>query len=289
MKNSLWTLLFASQLAFIGCSTEDFDQQSENQSPAFQERASTTQNSNTFFGDPSGSRTDSQNNLFMEKTGYSLSYNRSKAHSNWVAWHLDTSNFGSTPRQDDFRSDTSLPSTYYRATGSEYSGTGFDKGHLCPSADRTTSISRNSETFLMTNIFPQAPKNNQTTWGGLEDYTRTLVNQGKEVYIYAGTYGTGGSGSNGGTTNTIGSGNINVPARCWKVILVLDNGGSDITRVSSTTRVIAVNMPNTHVINSDWKTYRVSVDSLEQLLGYDFFTKVSTTIQSSIESRVDNL
>jgi endonuclease G, mitochondrial len=279
--------IVASTIFFVSCSTEEsFDAIEENVNTS--QRASTTQNSNTLLGDPSGSRIDSQNNLFLEKVGYSLAYNRSRAISNWVAWHLDSSNLGIAPRNDDFRADTNLPTSYFRATGNEYSGTGFDRGHLCPSADRTSSATRNSETFLMTNIFPQAPKNNQTTWGGLEDYTRTLIAQGKEVYIYAGTFGTGGSGSNGGTTNSINNGNIVVPSHVWKVIVVLPEGGSDVTRITSLTRVIAVYMPNTHVINSDWKTYRVSVNSLESTLGYDFLSKVSTTIQSTIESSVDN-
>ena len=48
-------------------------------------------------------------------------------------------------------------------------------------------------------------------------------------------------------------------------------------------------MPNTQGIRTaDWKTYRVSVDQVETLTGYDFFSNVPTTIQNVIESVVDN-
>ena len=48
-----------------------------------------------------------------------------------------------------------------------YSGSGFDRGHNCPSADRTGSTADNTATFLMTNMMPQAPTNNQQTWAHL--------------------------------------------------------------------------------------------------------------------------
>jgi endonuclease G len=139
----------------------------------------------------------------------------------------------------------------------------------------------------MDNMLPQSPNNNEQTWANLENYSRTLVNSGDELYIYSGGYGQGGTGSNGYAT-TVGNGVV-VPAYTWKVIVVLPNGNNDISRVSTTTRVIAVLMPNTQTITSQpWGYYRVSVDSLESKLGYDFLSNISTTIQSTIESKVDN-
>ncbi len=61
------------------------------------------------FGNPSNATPDiaNENNYLMHKPPYSLSYNRGKATANWTAWRLDSSWVGSTPRQDDFRPDTS--------------------------------------------------------------------------------------------------------------------------------------------------------------------------------------
>jgi endonuclease G len=198
---------------------------------------------------------------------------------------------GSAPRQDDFRADTTLPTGWYRVQGTDYANSGFDRGHNCPSADRTSTIADNSATFLMTNMMPQAPDNNQGPWEALESYCRTLIGQGNELYIVAGGAGQGGTGSKGGVTQTITNGHVTVPSQTWKVIVVLtDAGGNDILRVTNATRTIAVIMPNQQGIRAnDWRSYRTSVDQVEQLTGYDFFSNVPVTVQSVIEARVDNL
>jgi len=172
-----------------------------------------------------------------------------------VSWHLSVAWLGSTARQDNFAAAASLPSSWYHVGSTSYSGSGFDRGHNCPSADRTGSVADNSATFLMSNMMPQAPTNNQQTWAGLENYARTLVNAGNELYIIAGSYGKGGTGSNG-TATTIDQGRVTVPSNCWKVIVVLPVGTSDVSRITSSTRVIAVNMPNINSINTAWGGYR---------------------------------
>lgn len=227
-------------------------------------------------------------NYLLVKTQYVMSYHKTRAIPNWVGWHLDPSWLGSTPRQDDFRSDATLPTGWYRVGSTSYSGSGFDRGHLTPSADRTSSVANNSATFLMTNMMPQAPDNNQGPWARLEDYERTLVSQGNELYIYAGSYGTGGTGSNG-TKSTINNGNVTVPNRTWKVIVVLSQGTNDLGRVTTSTRVIAVDMPNAQGIRSvNWGTYRVKVDQIEAAAGINLLDVVPTSIQNTLESKLDN-
>jgi len=247
------------------------------------------------MGNPSSAVTSTSypTNYLLVKSQYALSYNNNKRIPNWVSWQLNSSWLGSTPRQDDFRADTTLPSTWYRVSGSDYSGSGFDRGHMAPSADRTNTISSNSSTFLMTNMIPQAPDNNQGVWANLENYLRTLVSQGKELYIISGGYGTCGTGSNGSKCSfpaaTDTSKNIEVPNRVWKVVVVLDNPGSGVNGVTTSTRVIAVDTPNTQGVRTAlWQNYRVSVDTLEQKTGYNFLSAVPSTIQSVIEARVDN-
>jgi endonuclease G, mitochondrial len=109
------------------------------------------------------------------------------------------------------------------------------------------------------------------------------------LYIYDGGSGQGGTGTNGGTTNTVANGHVVVPSETWKVIMVLDAAsGNDVARVTTSTRLIAVRMPNSQTINSDWRTYRVSVDNIEALTGFDFFSNVPVSIQNVIEATVDN-
>ena len=160
---------------------------------------------------------------------------------------------------------------------------------MTPSADRLRTNADNSATFLMTNMIPQAPDNNQGPWANMENYLRTLVGAGNELYIISGGSGQGGVGSNGGTTNTIAGGKVTVPSQTWKVVVVIPVGNDDVNRVTNTTRTIAVIMPNTQGIrNNDWKTYRVSVDQVEALTGFDFFSNVNPSTQAAIESVVDN-
>lgn len=232
------------------------------------------------MGNPSNAVTSTSypTNYLMEKTQYALSYHRDNGTANWVSWHLDSSWLGSTPRQDDFRSDTTLPSGWYQVKSTDYSGSGYDRGHMCPSGDRTNSVTNNSATFLMTNMIPQAPTNNQQTWANLENYSRTLATSGNELYIISGGYGISGY---------IANGNVAVPSYTWKVIMVLPSGTNDVSRVTTSTRLIAVFIPNANGISSDWKQFRVSVDYVESLTGYNFFSNVSDSIENQIESTID--
>jgi len=242
------------------------------------------------LGNPSGATADAgnENNYLLTKPQYALSYSRDRGTPNWVSWHVSKDWLGNAPRQDNFRSDAMLPQGWYRVTASSYTGSGFDRGHNAPSADRTKSVEDNTATFLMTNMIPQAPKNNQETWANLEDYTRSLVQQGQEVYVIMGSYGVGGTGSEG-TTKKLDNGHVTVPSRIWKVLVVLPEGENDISRITTHTRIIAVNTPNTNSIRPDWTSYRTTVDAIEQATGYDLLSAVPQQIQEVLESTVDTV
>ena len=233
------------------------------------------------MGNPSGaiSSTSNTTNYLMVKTQYALSYNNSRRGANWVSWQLNRFWLGDAPRQNDFRPDSTLPSGWYPVSSSDYTGSGYDRGHMTASADRTDTITNNSATFLMTNILPQAPDNNQGYWAELENYTRSLViNQGKELYIISGGYGQKG---------TIASGNIAIPSRLFKII-VITTPGTGAGGVTSSTRVIAIDTPNSNGNrDASWGNYRTSVDTIEARTGYDFLSNVNSSVQSTIESRVD--
>jgi len=249
--------------------------------------------SNLLLGNPSNALHDSSasaNNYLMDSGYYVLSYNRDRGEPNWVSWYVGSSSLGSTPRKDDFRADSTLPAGWYQVQANSYSGSGFDRGHNCPSADRTSTVAANSSTFLMTNMIPQAPNNNQQTWNNFESYLRSLVEQGNEIYVVMGSYGKGGTGSKSSET-TIDGGHVTVPAHIWKVAVVLSErsmyGVNDLSRISASTRVIAINTPNTNSVDSKWQTYLTSVDTIEAATGYDLLSNVSISIQKALEAKVD--
>lgn len=235
------------------------------------------------FGNPSNATTDvaNENNYLMAKPQYTLSYNRSKATANWVAWRLDSTWIGNSGRQDDFRPDTTLPVGWYQVLDSDYSGSGYSRGHIVPSGDRTRSIPDNSATFLMTNMMPQLSANNEGPWNDFENYLRSLASGGNEIYIISGPTGNQG---------LIAGGKIVVPQFTWKVVLILPNGNNDLERVSKATRAFGIVVPNFSPITSNaWRNYRVTVDAVENLTGHNFFSEIPKNTQELIERKRDKL
>ena len=127
----------------------------------------------------------------------------------------------------------------------------------------------------MTNIVPQTKDLNQFVWERLERYTRSIVRRSSDVYVIAGCYGDQGRLHN----------KVTIPQRCWKIVVVLQLGSTEIT---GNTRVIAVDIPNSGGIGGDnWRKYLSTVRLIEQRTGYDFFSTLSPQIQDAIETRTD--
>lgn len=241
------------------------------------------------LGNPSQALKDpaKPDNYLMEKETYALSYNSAKGQANWVAWHLSKAWKGGAPRQDNFRIDQDLPAGFSRVSSGDYTNSGFDRGHLCPSDDRDSTVGDNSSTFLMTNIIPQSPNLNRISWLAFENYCRNLMDGNQELYIYAGGYGKGGEGTSG--VKEVLNGKVQVPSHCWKIAVILPVGTNDLARVSEQTRVIAIDMPNTQTVNQQsWGDYRVSVDFLEMVTGYDFLSNVPEAVQMVLEAKTDS-
>ncbi|MBQ5470730.1 MAG: DNA/RNA non-specific endonuclease [Treponema sp.] len=256
------------------------------------------ENSHMFWGNPSGATNDVKNseNYLMTKGQYALSYNSTTCNPNWVMWHLGTSDLGAADRSNDFRADENLPSAFYAVVKADYQYTkyGFDRGHVCPSADRTASQTDNSATFYMTNMIPQSPDCNRVVWKDFEAYERNLVaTGGKELYVVAGPYGVGGESAAGKFDYIVltgkGSGHqITVPSYCWKIVLVIDEGDNDFNRVNKDSTVIALWMPNAQGIGKtgSWEQFLTSVDYIEEQTGYDFLACIPNEIEDVLEAKV---
>ncbi|MBP5520263.1 MAG: DNA/RNA non-specific endonuclease [Treponema sp.] len=257
-----------------------------------------TENSPLYFGNPSDAQNsvESEQNYLMEKTQFTISYNNQTLNPNWVAWHLSKSDLGDADRMDNFRADTELPKNWYAVRKNDYKFTayGFDRGHVCPSADRTATKEDNSITFLMTNMVPQSPDNNRIVWVALEKFERDEVLKGKEAYIFAGPLGVGGTGDKGYFESIPVSQKdgsellITVPAFTWKIILFLPEDVDDISRVNADCEVLAVCVPNEKGCgkNGSWQQYVCSINYIEEKTGYDFFELLPDDLEEEIENRV---
>lgn len=230
------------------------------------------------MGNPSKATSDLDklDNFLMVKPQFALSYNNEKKIPNWVSWQLSKKWLGNVRRRDNFRPDPELPPGFRRALPTEYTNSGFTRGHMAPSGDRTATRTDNDSTFLMTNIIPQTPDNNSGPWNKLEEHCRQLVKQGKELYIISGGYG---------QQRTIAVDRISVPEQIWKVVVIVDNPNSGADAVTQETKIIAVDMPNRQGIGEDpWEIYRVSVDEIETATGYDLLSNVPPEIQAIVEA-----
>jgi DNA/RNA endonuclease G (NUC1) len=238
------------------------------------------------LGNPSGATVNPANHshYLMERAQFSLDYNDTTRQANWVAWNLTSGDVGGSGRSDDFFVDTSLPAGFYQVLTTDYSGSGYDRGHMCPSADRTISRADNDVTFLMSNMVPQTPDNNRGIWANFETYCRTLASAGNEILITSGTSGFGGS--------TIASG-VAIPGYTWKIVVVVPLGpGSAVDRIvaagAAAIRVIAIKVPNISGISSTpWQNFVTSAAQIQSDTGYTFFTALPGSIASALRNVVD--
>ncbi len=223
---------------------------------------------------------DSTDDYLIVRNQYVLSYNKVLNIPNWVSWELNSDWFGDVDRYSgNFITDTTLPIGFYRVKHSDHTNSGYDRGHLVRSEERTKTIEDNKSTFILTNIIPQTPDLNRGVWLNLEYYCEDLCKKdNKLLYVIAG-------GINR-TKNTIGN-QIVVPDSCFKIVVVLEKGQS-LLDVNESTQIISVVMPNIEGVRSDkWEKYRTSIRAIENSTGYNFLDKLPINIQNIIEQRVN--
>lgn len=258
-----------------------------------------------------------RDNLLIRRPQYALSWCAADGRANWVSWHLRESDLGNVPRGDSFRADpeaptvkrpadrkrrspndeTVLPGTHLLkghpsgtmviweegppVRASDYTGSGFDRGHLCPPRDRRGSKADQQAVFLMSNVVPQSRVRNQKLWLGLEEHCRDLAGQGWELFIVAGPGGELNASIHAQTDavtsrralppSRLAEGRISVPAFLWKVVLALPPGAT-LDEASARAKVYAIRMANSEQARiEDWRDARVTVSSLEDDLGFTFF------------------
>ncbi len=238
---------------------------------------------NLEFGTPTDN--DASNDYLLPHAEYTSSYSSTRNTINWVSFRLDASTYGAEDRCNCFTQDPLLPASFPHFTTADYTGAGsiagygIDRGHMARSADRTAASLDNATTYYLSNIVPQAADQNQGPWAVMENYLGNLAeNQSKNVYVIAGVAG------NKGTVKNLGQ--IVIPEYTWKVAVIMPRGlGVADVHSASDLEVIAVVMPNVAgVRNVDWNSYRVTVDSVESLSGYDLLNLLPDNIERAVEA-----
>ncbi len=228
------------------------------------------------LGVPGG--VDPSDDHLLVRSQYALSYSRKRNGPNWVGWNLNAAHFGSVPRhRGKFMPDPLLPQGFYAVRHDDYTDSGFDRGHMVRSEERTRTPEDNLATFFTTNLLPQRHDLNAGPWLRFEEHCQALAQkEGKELFVVAGGIFEG--------SQSIGRG-VAVPRRCFKIVVVLQGGGR-LGDVTAQTEILAVDMPNdTGILGRGWEPYRTTVDRLEQATGYDFLTALPDAIEAALEAR----
>lgn len=201
--------------------------------------------------------------IYNEAGRYTFLYRPEGMIAHWVAYKLTLSDMtGEADRSDAFAPDALLTRYGWRsATHSDYRGSGFDRGHLLPSADRTCSEEANRATFLYSNMAPQTPRLNRGAWKLLEEKLRKLAADYDTLYIVVGTVLPP-------QPKRIGSG-VAVPELFFKAVAL---------RREDDFEGAAYVMPNEtkKLTGKDYTDFEVSIDSVERLSGLNLFPNIPT-------------
>lgn len=199
-------------------------------------------------------------------TGFSLSFNSRNHTPNYVAWELlPHETEGSQPRYNKFWTDSDIdgcPET------SDYTRSGYDRGHMCPAADQKWSEQAMVDCFALSNITPQDHALNSGAWSTLEKKERLWARSSDGLVIVAGPIYTESDKA------TIGASRVRVPSAFFKALLAPR---------ANPPRAIAFVYPNMHS-PGNMANYAMSIDQLEQLTSFDLFAALPDSIEQNVES-----
>ena len=211
------------------------------------------------------------NDQVIRHRAYILNYQEDYEQALWVVHRLlKGAKYGKAKRARDFKPDPLVETG--SALPTDYSRSGYDRGHLAPAGDFKYDQSLTYETFYMSNMSPQKPDLNQHIWNDMENKIRDWVEDRDELIIVTGPVLKDG-------LEYIGKQNrIAVPEQYYKI--VYDKKAQ---------QAIAFLMKNEGSIEL-LRSFVVSIDEIEKLTGIDFFAKLPDNIEKKIESqrRIDD-
>jgi len=201
--------------------------------------------------------------------GFTLSYNEKFEESEWVAYELKSSELRSSNYKRPFFIEDPKVKTH-SADWRNYKKSGYDKGHLCPAADRKFSKAAFDETFYTSNIAPQKHNFNGGVWNRLEQKVRYWAQRYDGIYVIT-------AGILNDKLKTIGKEDVAIPEYYYKVLLNEDHGKY---------KMIGFLVPHTDS-EKPLREFVVPVDRIEQLTGIDFFPQLDDAIENDLETNAD--
>jgi endonuclease G len=208
----------------------------------------------------------------IQRTGYTLAYDKKTKTPQWVAWELTKEETkGNHERTDKFLPDPNVEGA--KVVTTDYTGSGYDRGHMAPAGDMKWSKKAMEESFYMSNICPQIHHLNTGDWNELEANTRKWARRYGSVYVTCGPIYNGSR-----RTQYIGKNRVKVPDAFFKVILI---------QSPKTTCALGFFFKN-EAGQRPLNEYLVSVDYLEQTTGIDFFPSLPDELENTLEAETHN-
>ena len=203
----------------------------------------------------------------LKRVAYTASYNSDLRIPNWVAWQLTGGHTeGKNKRAGvKFHEDTDVPMP--RAVDFDYVRSGYDRGHLCPSADNRWDAIAQEQSFLLTNVCPQDHNLNIGDWHELEKLCRKWAKTYGSIYVAAGPV------LFKGKHKSIGKNKVTVPEAFFKVVLCMEGKPKAIGFVY---RNESGNRPKSYYVNT--------IDDVERITGIDFFPALPDNVENDVEA-----
>jgi len=213
-------------------------------------------------GGPSATDLECRGTL-LDKSYFKICHDDDWLIAEWVSYTLNASDLdGPATRTNDYRPDPEL-SLGHRAELADYSGSGYDRGHMAPAEDFTRSTDAISTTFLLSNMAPQTDVLNRGPWMYLESHVRDVVRDRGQAEIVVGNLFLDENGEPVSPSTRIGEDGVAVPTHCFKALLTRANDDSNV--------VTAYSLPNTDTVGT-YDTYEVPIDDLRYESGFDLFS-----------------
>lgn len=208
----------------------------------------------------------------IEHSGFILQYNNEREQASWVAYELTRSEVLNKVaiRKDNFRPDPEVD--LGSALLSDYSKSGYDRGHLVPAADLSWSHQSMSDSFFLSNMSPQEPSFNRGIWKKLEEKVRSWALMNDQIYVVTGCLFVDDRGA-------IGASHVDIPSHYYKVIF--DGHGTDVKMLA----FVLENKASKEPLQSFVRT----VDQVEELSGLDFFASLPDEIENDLEDDHDSM
>lgn len=210
----------------------------------------------------------------LENRAYMVGYSETRKDPLWSAYHLVArKEWNHLPRPREFVVDER---TQARVSPRDYTGRGYDRGHMTPNSAiaMVWGAEAQQETFLMSNICPQAQNLNQKVWEKLEQEETGYANKFGEVWIIDGPVF---ADVTGGKTATLPSG-VAVPEGFYKILVEAHDGHPHAFAVAMPQTVKGTELPGQFVR---------SVDEIEKATGLEFFPELPEGVKREIKAKAN--